>query len=87
MVICGFMDKGIYCNMNLMFIMVIFKRNLSDCVFNKLLLRVMVLLSNNFKIIKFYKCIYILICVWFYKGFKNLLYIFIKCCVISLIER
>lgn len=34
-----------------------------------------------------HKCTYILICARFYKGFKNLLHIFIKCCVIPLIER
>lgn len=86
-VISGLMDKGIYCNMNLMFTMVTFKRNLSDCVFNKLLSRAMALLSNNFKTTKPHKCTYILICARFYKGFKNLLHIFIKCCVIPLIER
>lgn len=47
----------------------------------------MALLSNNFKTTKPHKCTYILICARFYKGFKNLLHIFIKCCVIPLIER
>lgn len=49
--------------------------------------RAMALLSNNFKTTKPHKCTYFLICARFYKGFKNLLHIFIKCCVIPLIER